>query len=788
MRMLDRKLLRNLATMRMQVAAIVLVIACGVASYVTVLTAYRALKQSQEAYYGRYRMADLWAPAKRMPRALLHKLEAIEGVRRLEGRIAFDVAIDLPVLLQPCSGRVISVPHRHRQILNDLHVVRGRWFTGQGTREVIVDERFADAHGLDVGDRLRVIMNNKKEALTIVGLALSPEFVYLLGGGQVIPDAKHFTVLWVAEPFAESVFDFDDATNEVVAALDREAVVEDVIARFDDLMTPYGALGAIAREDQLSNRFVTRQLKRLEGAGQMVPITFLAVAAFVLHVLMDRLVRTQRTQIAVLRAFGYTTGEVARHFLKLAVLVGVLGAAVGCALGAWLAGGLLGIYKQFFTFPMLEFGADGTVLAGGVLVSIVFSVLGALGAVRAIARIAPAEGMRAESPPTYRRTLLERLRPLWHILGSAPRMILRHMARTKLRAAITITGVALATSLIMLTLWARSGTDVLVNTQYGLIERQDMQVRFHDDRPRSALYEIQHIPGVRTAEALLTVPVELVNGWRTRRTAIMGLEQGQALRALLDRDLRHVGLPEDGLMMSRKLAELLGLEVGDWVRARVLTGGRQRLRLRLERIVDEYLGVFAYADLGRLSRWIDEEGVLNGALVTVDRRQIETVGRTLKELPAIASVTLRSHAIASFEETVGETQDVTYSVWILFACIMTFGVMYNAARISLAERQRELGSMRVLGFTTREVSVLLLGENMLLAVLGLVPGIALGIWFAWLLAKAGETDLFRWPFVVHPATAFWSVICVLVFGLLANLLVVRRLRSLDLVQVLKERG
>ena len=787
MRVLDRKLLRNLGTMRLQIVAIVLIIACGVASFVTMMTAYRGLKQSRDAYYGRYRMADLWAPVKRMPRSSLRKLESVEGVRRVAGRIAFDVVIDLPQMLQPCSGRMISVPQRRRQILNDLHLVRGRWFSDEGTREVIVDERFAEAHELGIGDRLRVIMNNKKEALTIIGVALSPEYVYLVGGGQLLPDAERFTVLWVSEPFAEAVFDFEDAVNDVVATLDRDAQREELIARFDDLLDRYGAIGAIARKDQFSNRILSDEIKGLEGSGQMIPTIFLAVAAFVLHVLMGRLVRTQRTQIAVFRAFGYTTGELVLHFLKLALLVGLLGAAIGCGLGVWFARGLVDMYQVIFSFPILDFGVDPGVLAGAVLVSILFSVFGALGTVRATARIEPAEGMRAESPQIYRRTLVERLGLVWRVLGSAPRMIVRHLARTKVRAAITITGVGLATSLLMLTFWAQDATDVLIDTQFGLIERHDVQIAFHSDRNRSALHEIRHIRGVRTAEPLLTVPVEFVNGWRARRTAILGLEQGQTLRALLDRDLRHVPLPSDGLMMSRKLAELLGLEVGDVVAAEVLTGRKQKLRIRLERVVDEYLGVFAYADIAALSRWIDEESTLNGALVSVDENQAEAVGRTLKELPAIASVTLMDQTIASFEETIGESQGLMYGILVLFAGVMTFGVVYNAARISLAERQRELGSMRVLGFTTREVGSLLMGENMLLAFLGVVPGVALGAWFGWLLSKLYETDLYRWPFVLHPATAFWSVVCVLGFGLLANVLVVWRLRGLDLVEVLKAR-
>ncbi|MFI5402807.1 MAG: ABC transporter permease [Planctomycetota bacterium] len=336
MRVLDRKLLRNLSSMRGQLLAIVLIIACGVASFVTVLTAYRGLKSTRDAYYARYRMADLFATVKRAPRAALDDLQRVPGVRRVEGRIVFDVTLDVEGLPQPASGRVVSVPDRPVAILNDLHLTRGRWFEGDGTREVIVADRFAAVHGLDVGDSLRAIMNNKKETLRIVGRALSPEFTYLIRGGtEILPDAEHFTVLWMSETFAEAVFDMEGACNEFTATLDPGAPLEDVIAEFDRRLDRYGALGAYGKKDQLSNRYLSDEISQLRGSATMTPTIFLAVAAFTLHMLLARLVATQRTQIALLRAFGYTTAELVRHYLKLALGIGVLGAAAGSGMGFW---------------------------------------------------------------------------------------------------------------------------------------------------------------------------------------------------------------------------------------------------------------------------------------------------------------------------------------------------------------------------------------------------------------------------------------------------------------------
>jgi len=788
MRALDRKLLRNLGSMKGQVVAIVLIIACGVASFVTVITAYRGLKASRNTYYERYRMADVFATVKRAPRSVLRDLERVPGVRRAEGRIVFEVTIDLPELAQPCSGRVLSVPDRRRRIINDLHLVRGDWFTGDGTREVIVSDGFARIHGLQIGDELRVLMNNKKEGLRIVATALSPEFVYLIrGAGDILPDPEHFTVLWMSETFAEGVFDFEDAMNDVVASLGRGAQTQDVIDAFDHVLDRYGGYGAYAQKDQASDRYLSAEIQGLEASATMTPTIFLAVAAFVLNMLMRRLVRTQRTQIAVFRAFGYSTRDLAFHYLGLALLVGLLGGAAGIGLGLYFAHYVLEAYREFFSFPVLEFGVDPVAVPLGLAISLGFAALGALGAVREAVRLEPAEGMRPESPHVYRRSLIERIPFLWRRLGFTSRMVVRRLSRAKWRAAATVFGVSLSVSILLLTFFSYDAMFALMDTQFRLVERQDVHVTFHDERSRAALYEVRRLEGVRHAEPELAVAVNLVNGWRKRQTALIGLEGRHDLYGLLDAEQRAIPLPEEGLLLSSKLADLLGVGVGDEVEVRVLTGRKPVFLAPVTSVVEEYMGVTAYADLHTLSRWIGESMVVTGVRLLVDPRREEALGHELKDLPAVAGVTFKSQTERVFQDTIAESQNIMLGILLLFAGAIIFGVLYNAARIALAERHRELGALRVLGFTHREASILLSSENLLLAVLAVPPGLALGTLFSWWLTKAYETDLYRFPFVLTAESVFHTVVITLAFAVLASLAVLRRLRRLDLVEVLKDR-
>ncbi|MDJ0974459.1 MAG: FtsX-like permease family protein [Planctomycetota bacterium] len=787
-RTLDKKLLRNLLTMRAQIIAIVLIIACGVASLVTMLTSYSGLTTSRDAYYARYRMADVFAPVKRAPRSVLYDVERIPGIREVQGRIVFDVTIDIPWIAQPCSGRTSSVPDRPGRILCGLHMTAGSWFEGDGTRQVILADRFAREHRLKVGDDLLVLMNNKKQPLRIVGIAQSPEHVYLIrGAGDIIPDHERFTVMWLSESFSESVFGYEEAINDILATVERSANVQEVIASIDQRLEEYGAIGAYALKDQASNRYLNDEIEGMEASAGVVPIVFLGIAAFVLNVLMGRLVRSQRGQVAIFRAFGYSNAQVVAHYLKLALLVGLLGAIVGSALGLWFASAIGALYKEFFDLPFYVFQIDTNAIAGGLFVSVGFATLGALQAVRAVARLDPAEGLRPAAPSTYGRTLFERVRPLWRRMGFASRMVLRHVARTPARAAMAAVGIAFATAIVLFTSYIYDAWDAMVDTQFRLIERQDARVVFHEKRGREALYEVRHEPGVLAAEPELVVAVELANGPRTRRTGILGLPRDTELHGLLDRSMRRVALPEDGLMLSQALADVLGVVRGDTLEVRVLEGERPVLSLPVTAVLDEYLGAFAYADIELLSRWLDESYVMSSVRLRVDPHYEDELGTALKDLPAVAAVTFKDRTVKAFRDTAEESQQLSNAVLLFFAGVIAFGVLYNTARISLAERARELGTMRVIGCTQREVGLVLAGESAVLTVLGLIPGIAFGIWLSWVLSKAYATELYRFPFVMHPSNVVTSVCAIVVFAVIANALVLRRLRKSNVIEVLKTR-
>ncbi len=785
---LGKKLRRDLFHLKGQAVAISLIVACGVASWVTVLIAYKGLAGTRDAYYREYRMADLFAPVKKAPLAVLDRLARVEGVRRVRGRIAFDVTIDLDSVPEPCRGRVLSLPDAREAVVNDVHLVSGAWFTGDGYRQALVGDRFAREHGIRPGDRLRVVMNNRKEALTVVGTALTPEYVYMLRGrGDILPDPRHFTVLWLSTSFAEAVYDHEDAANDFVALLERDAVRQDVIDEFDRILERYGAWGAYEQKDQLSNRFLSDEIAGLKGTATLVPTVFLFVAAFVLHMLLTRLVRTQRTEIAVFRAFGYRTRAISAHYLRLALAVTLGGAVAGAGMGLWFARVVLENYARFYQFPVLEFSADPLVLGSGIGISLLFALLGAARAARAAARLMPAEGLEPEAPGVFHRSLLERWRPVWRRLGFTWRMVFRSLSRAKFRAGVTVAGVALSGSIILLARFSFDSLTEMIDHTLTSVDREDAKIVLNAERGSAALSEIRALPGVRAAEPELIVPARLVAGHRQRRLAIFGLPEDGTLRAFARLDGTPVPRPSRGVVLTEKLAEILRVEPGDEIEVRVLDGRRPVFSVEVESVLDEYLGAYALADRLRLCRLIGEEDALDSARVLVSPEARQEFTSALKDLPAVESVIFKGQTRAVFTDTLMASMGIMTFVLGAFAGTIAFGVIYNASRISLAERERSLATLRVLGFTRREVGAVLRSENLLLAVLAIPPGIGLGMLFSCALAGVYDNDLYRFPIQFRPEALALTAAAILLFTIVANLAIGRRIRRLDLVEVLKSR-
>jgi putative ABC transport system permease protein len=781
---LDRKLMRDLWHLRGQVIAIALIVACGITSFIAMSGVYQSLNLTQATYYDQYRFAQVFAQLKRAPESLAQQMREIPGVEQVQTRVVTEVTLDVPGRSEPATGRMVSIPEQRQPMLNDLFIRQGHYIAARD--EILISEAFAKANQLQLGDRIGAVINGRWQSLQIVGMALSPEYVYEIRGGDFFADNQRFGVIWMGRKAIGSAFDLEGAFNDVALTLASEARVTEVLFRLDQILEPYGGLGAYDREDQVSNRFISDEIVQLRASAIIMPAIFLGIGAFLLHIMLSRLISIQRDQIAILKAFGYTNWQIGGHFLKLLLVIVAIGAVLGVGLGSGLGAALTQVYVAFYNFPLLRYQVSPAMAIVAIGMSGSAAIAGAFSSVKAAVSLPPAEAMRPEPPAQFRRTLMERL-GLQRWLSPVGRIILRNLERKPIQSLLSIVGIALAVAMLVVGRYSTDALEYLIDVQFGRIQRDDVTVIFNEPRPARTRYEVFHLPGVLYAEPFRSVPVRLRFEHRTYRLGIMGLPPTGELFHLLDNRLQNVNLPLDGILLTRKLGELLGVMAGNRLTLEVLEGARPTRSIPVAGLVDEFLGVSAYMDITALNRLMQEGSTISGAYLAVDEQRVDELYTLMKRTPAIASISLRKAMLQRFRETIAASQGIATLIQIIFACVIAFGVVYNAARISLSERSRELATLRIIGFTKAQIAVILLGEQAVLTLAAVPIGFALGYGLAALLSFTYNTELYRLPLILTKASYGFAFVVIIIAATISGLLVRQQSDRLDLIAVLKSR-
>lgn len=772
--------------MRGQALAIGVVIAGGVATLIMSLSTLDALTLTRDAFYRDYRFAHVFASLKRAPESLAEAIQAIPGVQSVETRVVASASLDVEGFADPATGVLVSLPDGRNAEHNRLYLSQGRLPEVGRDSEVVLGQAFASAQDLRPGDSLAAVINGHRQRLDVVGIAMSPEYIYQIKPGDLFPDFARHGVLWMSRTYLASAYDMEGAFNDATLLLTRDAHPADVIERLDLLLERYGGLGAIARADQLSDRYLSSELEQLEGMAKLVPSIFLGVAAFLLNVVLSRLIGTQRDQIAILKAFGYSHWQIGAHYVQWVLLILLVGLLLGVLGGLWLGLQMAELYREFFRLPYLSFQARPRIVGIAVFVTLAAGLLGTLSAVRRAVALRPAEAMRPEPPPSFRPTLVERW-GLQRLLAQPARMVLRNLERRPGKALLSILGIAMACAVLMVGRFQEGALDYLVQVQYGLAQRDDLTVTFVEPTSRRAIHDLAAMSGVDLVEPFRQVAVRLRHGSASYRTGLQGLESGGRLRRVLDDRLAVRELPQAGVVLSGHLADMLRIRPGQTLRIEVLEGGRARVQAQVVGVVQDFTGVSAYMDLEALNRLLEEGDAISGALLSVAPEARDGIVAALKEAPRVAGVTDRLTAIQSFTDSMAEIVLSFALVASLLAASIAFGVVYNNARIALTERDRELATLRVLGFSLAEIGFILLGELALLTLIAIPVGFLIGLGLIALLVQGLDSDLYRIPMIVEPRVYAFSATVILVSAVVSGAMVARRLRDLDLVAVLKTR-
>ena len=786
MRVLDKKMLRGLANIRGQVIAVGLVVASGVGVLVMSLAVLDSLRITADAYYERYAFGEVFGGVTRAPDSLAARIADIPGVQTVQTRITRFALLDVADFEEPVIGRLVSIPERGEPLLNRLALRDGRFLQPGRPDEVVISEPFAEAHGLTPGSTFRALMNGKRRELEVVGIALSPEYVYAIGPGALMPDDRRFGIIWMGREALAAAYDLDGAFNDISLGLLRGASPGAVVEQLDTLLERYGGVGSIARKDQISNWFLMNEIQQIATMATLMPTIFLAVAAFLANTVLARLISTERTEIGLMKAFGYRNREIIVHYCKLVAVMTSFGIVLGWAVGAVLGRVTTELYAELYRFPLLIFKPGFGVFFLGAVVSLAAALAGTISVVRRAAQLPPAEAMRPPEPPVYRRAtgLTARITD-W--LDQPTRIVLRHIGRNPVRSALTTIAVGLSVGVVVMAMQWMDSIDHLVKVYFEEGQRQDLMVGLVEPQADTALAEFARLPGVLSAEASRSVRVDFRSGPRWHRGSIQGVQPTDRLQLVYDVSGQVVPVPPEGLVVSTKLAEKLGVGVGDAIEVEVLQGRRPTLSLPVVALFETYIGMPAYIDLDALNRFMFERPMLQYANLLVDPEREAELYRDLKGMPDVSSVMVKQAAIDTFYETMAETMMIFVGFFASFAFALGFGVIYNSARISLSERGRDLATLRVLGMTRLETAYILLAEVGLLVVAALPLGCVAGFGLALLITSGFETELFRLPLIIESSTYGAAVLLALASTAVSAAFVQKLLNNLDMIAVLKTR-
>lgn len=784
--MLTVKLFRDLWRLRAQAVAIALVIAAGIGTLVMAVGLVESLEATRQVYYDRYRFADVMAPLVRAPEPLMTAVRRVPGVASADSRISTRATLDVAGVAEPVSARVHSLPPGTAAAINRLVLREGRFPDPNRPEEVVANEAFAKAAEVALGERVKAVLYGKQVELRLVGTVLSPEYVYAIGPGSIFPDNRRSAVLWMNRQPLAAALDMTQAFNDVLVRLAPGARTGEVERRLDLLLAPYGGVGAYPRALQISDRFVSDEIAQLTTMATLLPPVFLLVAAFLLNIVLARLVDTEREVIGLLKAFGFPTRAILLHYVQLAALLSVPGLVLGIGIGIWLGHGMAGLYQRFFVFPFLEFRTGGSVYLIALASTLVPVLLGATGAVWRSARLTPAAAMRPEAPADYSGRLV---RLLSGVLGrdEPSRIIMRGLIRRPLRSGLTIVGLAAALMLYVASGSPPASIDRMITLGFNVADRSDLVVSFAEPRDARALHELERIPGVLRVQSFRAVGARLRAGHREVREGLSGTMAGAALQRSVDLSGATIDPPPAGAVLTGRMARDLGVGVGDRIEARVTEGERPVLSLPVTAVIDSPFGGAAALERGALNRLLREGDTLSGACLQVDAAQLPRIYARLQQSPMVAGVTVRAATLQAMQDIIQGNFRIQTFFYTALAVLVVVGVVYNSARISLSERARDLASLRVLGFRSREVGFILLGEQALLLLLSLPLGIWWGIELWRYLIGRFNTDRMTIPFHIDPQVPATGVLVVAAAAAGTAILIRRRVDRLDLVRALKTR-
>lgn len=781
MNKLNLRLMRLIKSSKGQFLAIMAVIIVGLLVYTALNMAVVNLKNTVDYYYDLTNFADLYVQVVKIPAKSIKDLESKQSIVKAQGRIVYDVPLKVEDEDEKVNVRVISVPDSSENI-NSLYIVDGEAISNKA-KDALVIEQFAKARNIKVGETIIPQIGGKQYELTVRGIVASPEFVYLMEDEQsLLPQPDKFGVIYVSDEFARQSFGLNDGHNEVLINLKSEKDIDKAKERLEEELDKFGVKRIITKEEQLSNRMISEEINQLKNSSNTVPLIFLGVAAIILAVMISRMVRNDRTSIGVLKALGYNNIQILFHYIKYSLFIGIMGSIIGTFTGMILSGYMTKMYIRFFNIPMLQVNFYYKYMFLAVLISSIFCILAGLWGGRGVLKILPAESMRTEAPKVGKRILLERINIIWQRITFSWKMVIRNIFRSKKRFIFIILGIALTFSMTFLTMHQWDAFATIFNTHYGEFQRMDYNINFSKPLNDNVVKDIQHLVEAEEIEAKVEYPFEIIYGWKSEVVNIIGVKSKTKFYGFINQEGTEIELPKEGIVFSENLAKFLGVKKGDRVKIKSFIPEREDVYMEVKDIIKQSLGMNAYMDIDYMT-----DKLLDNELATgVYLNSKDDVKEKLGNVKNISSVQSLDDLKSIFQQFL-QLSIFSIGILVIFSGVLGFAIVYNATTMSINERRLEFSSLRVMGFSKKEIYRIITKENTIMTVLGILIGMPIGRIMIRSVEEVFSNELYTLHTPISLKSYIWASALTIIFVALAQLSTLRKINKLDFMEALKSR-
>lgn len=789
MKILNRKIFRDLKTLRAQIVSIALLIVCGLSILVSSWSSYQSLQEARDSFYNHFEFADLFSEVVRAPQELLPQILGLDGVLHAETRLIKEGLIDLKTQSEPALGRLISW-HGSQQKINKIYLRQGRMpelnHQAVSTLEAVVHEAFAQAHNVKPGDSMNINIGGKRRQLFISGIGLSPEYVYSVSPTTPLPDDKHFGVFWVPHKDLERLSDMEGSFNSVQITTTSKASINFLKQKLDTILERYGNIQAYDRSQQRSHIYVNGEINEQRTLAIIMPVIFLSVAIFILNIILSRLIAMHRAQIATLKALGYSSIKLLIHYFQLVTLILLIGIIPALLVGTYLGQVYASMYEDFFRFPKIDFKLSITTVYLTLMVGFIPGWISAAGSLLKVFSLQPAEALRPLGPPSFQRNLIDRL-GLLNRLTSYSKMICRSLLMRPFRLVLSVLGIAISLAIIINGLFFNDVIDDMLNRQFADMRREDLSVRLDHPQSLRVFAELQSIPGVLMTEGERSVPVTLRFKNFKKDISLLGRLMNTQLNRVIDQNGNIITPRPGGILLSRYFEKEFGVKAGDVITLKQLEEKQIQFEVPVHGFVDDMMGQQAYALKSNIHQWLKEMPVSDTIHLKIDSSLAEKIYIALKQRPEIVGVSVRKLMLQGIIDVMAKIMSTFTFVLYLFALAISGAVIFNSARISFSERGWELASLRILGYDTKSTFEILFLEIGIQVLLALPLGLLLGYGLSFLMTQMIDNESFMFPMIVNPTTYATSVMALILILFISGIFLYQKVNSLDFSEALKSR-